>query len=102
MAMVVICRAIADEDGSAAASHAAAAVTGYVADRCDLPPGNVTRNDVINQLRQRNLPEATIDKVDVLLVECEGVQYGAAERASVKDLIERARDCVNQLERRKL
>lgn len=102
MAMAVICRAIADEDGSAAASHAAAAVTGYVADRCDLPPGNVTRNDVINQLRQRSLPEAAIDKVDVLLAECEGVQYGAAERAGVKDLIERARDCVNQLERRKL
>lgn len=102
MAMAVICRTIADEDRSAAASHVAAAVTGYVADRCDLPPGNVTRNDVINQLRQRNLPEATIDKVDVLLAECEGVHYGAAECASVKDLIERARDCLNQLERRKL
>ena len=102
MAMEVIRRAIADEDGSAAASHAAAAVTGYVADRCSLPPGNVTRNDVINQLRQRNLPETTIDKVDVLLAECEMVQYGAVERASVQDLIERARDCVYRLERRKL
>ena len=77
-------------------------MTRYIADRCDLPPGNVTRGNVIAQLRSRNLPDATIDRVDELLAECEGAQYGAAEHAGAKGFIERARDCVNELERRKL
>jgi len=101
-ATAAIRRAIADASGSAAASHVAAAVMGYVANRCNLPPGNVTRNDVVNQLRLHKLPEATINQVDELLADCEGVQYGAVERASRKDLVKRARDCLNELERRKV
>jgi len=101
-AVAAIGRAIADREGSAVATHVAGAVTRYVADRCDLPPGNVTRHDVVNQLRLREVPEAVINKVDELLAECEGAQYGAAERGSVRDLVERARDCVNELQRRKL
>jgi hypothetical protein len=101
-AIAAVRGAIAATDGSAAASHAAIVVTRYVADRCNLPPGNVNRDDVIAQLRLRNLPDATIDRVDELLAECEGAQYGAAEHADAKGFIERARDCVNELERQKL
>ena len=74
----------------------------YVADRCNLSPGNVTREEVLRQLRMRKLPKAAIDRVDELLTECEETQYGAAKHASAKRCIERARDCLRELERRRL
>jgi len=101
-ALAAIRRAVTGADKAAAASCAAGAVVRYVADRCNLSAGNVTREDVLRQLRMRNLPEATINRVDELLTECEGTQYGAAEHASTKRCIERARDCLSELERRKL
>ena len=102
VATAAIRRAAADADGPTAASRTAQAVTGYVADRFNLPPGNVTRGDVIRQLRLHDLPEEMIRNVDSLLVECEATQYGAVAEASVEDLIGRARDCLWELQRRKL
>jgi hypothetical protein len=101
-ALAAIRRAVAGADEAAAASCAAQAVARYVADRCNLSSGNVTREEVLRQLRSRNLPEATITRVDELLTECEVTQYGAAEHASAKRCIKRARDCLSDLERRKL
>ncbi|UCE61469.1 MAG: BatD family protein, partial [Phycisphaerales bacterium] len=101
-ALAAIRRASAEADGKASVAHSAAAVTGYVADRCNLPPGNITREDVLRELRSRKLPETAINKVDHLLAECEAAQYGTTEHVSVKRLIQQARDCVTELERRKL
>ena len=80
----------------------AVALTGYVADRCNLPSGGITRKDVLRQLNLRNIREETVNRVDRLLAEFEAAQYGVVEHASVNELINRARVCVNELERQKL
>jgi hypothetical protein len=100
-ALVMIRNARADPDRSAAASHIAAGVRGYVADRCNLPAGSATRNEIIDCLRRQNVPEAVIATIDALLAACEKAQYAAAEDANTDDLAERARRCVNELERQK-
>ena len=99
-ALAAIRRATTDPGESPSASPIAAAVTGYLADRCNLPLGSVTRTDVISELRLRDLPEALINEVDALLAECETAQYGASRDAVGGDLAELARSCVNSLERR--
>ena len=100
-AMTAIRRAIADENRSAAASHVAIALTGYVADRCNLPPGGTTRSDAVSQLRAGNVPQTLVNEIDGLLAQCEGAQFAAVEDAGTEDLAEQARDCVRKLERRK-
>lgn len=97
-AIVMIRHARADADGAVAASRIAAAVIGYVADRCNLPAGSATRNETIDCLRSHNVPEALIEEVDRLLAECEEAQYAAAQHATSADYAERARSCVNKLE----
>jgi hypothetical protein len=100
-AMVIIRQARAEARGSVAAARIAAAVTGYVADRYNLPTGSTTRNETTDQLRQHDVPEALIDKIDGLLAECEQAQYAAAQDAKTDDFAERARGCVNQFERQR-
>ncbi|MBU0618347.1 MAG: BatD family protein [Planctomycetes bacterium] len=100
-AIVMIRHTRAEASGAVAASRIAAAVTGYVADRCNLPGGSATRNEIIDHLRLHSVPEALIDKIDALLAECEEAQYAAAQDASADDYAERARSCVNELERQR-
>jgi hypothetical protein len=100
--MAAIRRAVTDAGESASASPIAAAVTGYVADRCNLPLGTVTRSEVITELRSRSLPEALVNEIDALLAECETARYGARRDAVGGDLADRARSFVNTLEKRKL
>ncbi len=88
-------------DATSAASTVSAAVTGYVADRCNLPPGGLTRVDAVSRLRHQHVAEDLVSRVDGLLAECENAQY-AGGRASADDLATRARQCINELERVKL
>ncbi len=84
------------------AAGIATALTGYVADKCNVPVAGVTRSDAVLQLRTRNVPDVLVSQVDELLAECESAQYGAASHADANDLAKRAQRCVNELERGKL
>ncbi len=86
----------------AASGGIASAVTQYIADRCNLPAGGVTRGDAVAQLRGRRISEHVIEDVDALLAECESAQYAGAKHASSNDLAGRARRCIDELERQKL
>ncbi len=97
-AMAAIRLAACNSDDPSSAPTIAAAVSGYIADRCNLPPGGTTRGDAIGALRTRGAPEGLIDEVDALLSECETARYGASPAAVADNLIERALRCVNSLE----
>jgi hypothetical protein len=99
-ATAAIRAAMAENDASAAASRIGAALTGYIADRCNLPAASVTRNDAVSELRSRNVPDVLIDDIDELLAECEGAQYGAARHSGGSETADRVRRCVEELERR--
>ena len=101
-AMAAIRRAVTDAGESASASPIAAAVTGYVADRSNLPLCTDPRSEVITELRSRSLPEALVNEIDALLAECETARYGARRDAVGGDLADRARSFVDTLEKRKL
>lgn len=92
----------ASNDTNAASGSIASAVTQYIADRCDLPAGGVTRGDAMAQLRRRGMPEDVIGHVDALLAECESAQYAGTEQTTRNDLVGRARHCIDELERHKL
>ena len=80
----------------------AATVSGYIADRCDLPLGGLTRADALEQLRQRDTPTDLIDRVDGLLETCESLKFAAGVRVSADDLVARTTDCIHRLQREKL
>jgi hypothetical protein len=100
-AMAAIHRAATEAGEPTSVSSIAAAVTGYVADRCNLPPGSVTRSDALRELRSRNLSPELVDEIDVLLAECETAQYGGSPDAAAGGLAGRARRCVDALEERR-
>ncbi len=91
----------ARDNGSNTAAAVSAALTGYVADRCNLPPGGVTRADAVRQLRSRAVPAEVVDQVDALLSHCESAQYAGGGDGAAGDLVTGAKKCIEQLERRR-
>lgn len=81
----------------------AAAVTSaigqYVADRCNLPSGGMTRAAVLEQLAARSLPADLVQQVDRLLEECESVHYAGSGTQSADPLRDAALRCIDRLER---
>ncbi len=78
------------------------AVTNYVADRCDLPAGALTRAEVVERLRRAGVAEDLVRDVESLLGECEHLRY-AGDGARGEDAItERAARCIERLGRRRL
>lgn len=53
-----------------------AAVVGYIADRCGVPAGGMTRIEARRLLESRRIAPAIIDQVDALLELVEQAQYG--------------------------
>jgi hypothetical protein len=100
-ALLMIRRARSEADASLAASRIAAALTGYVTDHCNLPAGSATRGEIVDHLRQQDVPEEMVVRIDELLGECEAAQYAAAEGASTDEFAQRARGCVNELDRQR-
>ena len=92
----------AHADGSDSAAAVSAALTGYVADRCNLPPGGVTRADAVHQLRLRNVQDNTINRFDALLSRCENARYAGGDHVAADDLTAGAKRCIDQLERCRL
>jgi hypothetical protein len=100
-AMLMIRHARATADNEVATSCIAAALSRYVADRCNLPSGSTTRNEIIDHLHLHNVPQALTNAVDELLAECEEAQYAGAQDARTNLLAQRARRCLNDLEKQR-
>ena len=78
-----------------------AAITGYVADRCNLPTGGLTRDVVVAHLTEHQVAPDVVRQVDHLLQRCENLQYGGADRAATGELVELAMRCIKNLERQR-
>ncbi len=108
--MAALRLAEAEPDRAVAVSQVVAAVTGFIADRRNLPRGGLTRSEAINQLRAADVPEDLIKDVDRLLAECERARFHGREptdtdvhrRDARTTLVERGRGCVNDLAGRKI
>lgn len=81
------------------AALVAAAVSGYLADRCNLPSGGLTRAYVIEQLTARSVQSGTVSRVDGLLALCEGAHYGASAVTTSAEWVQEAKACIDLLER---
>lgn len=89
--------AAATGQAASAPTAVAAALAGYVADRCNLPPGGLTRAEVVRELSQRRVSESIVGEVDRLLECCETLQYAPAGESTGDELADAARRCVRGL-----
>jgi hypothetical protein len=84
---------------AASAARLAAAATGYVADRCNLPAGGLTRAEAIEHLMRRGASRELVAELNQFLERCEAMQYAAGASASGDDLAQAATCCINRLEK---
>ncbi len=85
-----------------AAAAAASAIGQYVADRCNVPTGGMTRSAVLEQLRTRGASADIVDQVDGLLEECESIHYAGTGTRSAAELLSAAVSCIDRLERERI
>ncbi|MBN2561583.1 MAG: protein BatD [Phycisphaerae bacterium] len=78
------------------------ALVGYIADRCNVPAGGLTREDAVRLIAERGVPEPTVRVVDALLGSLELAEYGGQAREAVRDGAASALRLVGELERCKL
>jgi hypothetical protein len=92
----------ARNDPEPGAAHAIAlALSDYVADRCNLPAGTLTRVEVTAHLTASGVPQHLVDDVGDILAECEQLRYGGA--AGQTDALQRrAAATIRGLERERL
>lgn len=76
----------------------AESLTGYVADRLNLPMGGLTRQNITTHLRDAGAPESIIDDVDAVLAECEHRHYAGGTGNHDAALATTARACIDELE----
>ena len=100
---------IGDDNAVPQLERIAEALSDYVADRCNLPPGAMTRSEITDLLRQclaggksGGAEGEMIESVDALLAECERSRYAGGGQADVSSAAERATDLINRLERETL
>lgn len=79
----------------------AAALRGYVSDRCALPSGGLTRAEVDTQLRQA-VDQTLADRVDSILARCEQCCYAGGTGEDLGGLSGTAAAVINELERSRL
>jgi hypothetical protein len=93
----------AASDGDAHQAHGiVAAITGFIADRCDLPPGTMTSHDVTSTLNAAGITAETVSRVNALLTACETAQF-AGDSSSVDDsVLHDARNCLALLQKERL
>ncbi|NOT01656.1 MAG: hypothetical protein HOP29_13625 [Phycisphaerales bacterium] len=85
--------------GGDAATAVSAALLGYVADRCNLPHGGLTRSDAVTRLNDRGVADDLVREIDAVLAECEAARYAASVGGGESFSAKRARACIQQLER---
>ncbi len=84
------------------ANLAAAAVSEYVADRCNLPAGALTTAEVIERLAGAAVAPEVLKDVEALLADCEQHRYAGAMGGEANSIADRARRCLDRLERERL
>jgi hypothetical protein len=84
---------------AASAARLAAAATGYVADRCNLPVGGLTRAEAVDHLMRRGVSRDLVAELNRLLERCEAMQYAAGASASGDDLAQAVSRCISRLEK---
>ena len=89
----------AAREKSGAEAQIASALAGYIADRCNLPPGAHTRADVAASLQRRQLSSDMIQQVTALMQQCEHAAYTGSANGSVSDLARQAGAILKRLER---
>ncbi len=88
--------------GAPAASQLAAAVTGYLADRLNVPGEAMTRDEARRLLADKNANPTVAAEVDGLLADLELAQFAGLAAAPSSDLIDRATGCLDNLESERL
>ena len=90
----------AGSDGPRANADAtAAALAEYVADRCNLPAGALTGEEVVEQLRARGAPAELLTDVETLLEASAQLRYAGEQVAETDSIAERVVRCIDRLER---
>jgi|CXWL01.1.fsa_nt_gi hypothetical protein len=75
------------------------ALIGYVADRCNVPAGGLTRAEVSALLGGRGAAPELVSRVDQLLDTLEQAEYGGGQLAVTPQLIEQTQAALSELER---
>jgi len=95
-------RAIAAASGSSGpAEQVAGAVLGYVADRCNLPTGGLTRVEARNALTTRKVAAHLVAEMDTLLNRCDDIRYAGGGSDATGDLVNATKQCISALERQR-
>lgn len=84
------------------AETTAAAISDYVADRCNLPAGTLTRDEVVRRLRDRGVAADLLGEVESLLADCERLRYAGDGSDLVDSIAGRAALCLKRLERARI
>jgi len=95
-------RALVESDGVLSPGQVRAAVLGYVADRCNVPAGGLTRGEAVALLNRRRAPADASRSLDNLLEELEQLEYGGVAGGTDPALLSRAMALLEVLERCKL
>ena len=91
-------RAEATEEAQATAL----ALSDYVSDRCNLPPGALTSAEVVEKLHGRRVPADLVADVESLLGVCEALRYAGGDAAETDSITQRAARCIARLERERI
>ena len=76
------------------ANLAAAAVSEYVADRCNLPPGALTTTEVVERLADAGISPEVLEDVATLLGGCAQHRYAGRAGGAVHAVPQHARTCL--------
>jgi hypothetical protein len=91
-------RGVGVADTSQVAAAISSAIGNYVADRCNLPAGGMTRSAVVDQLHRRSVKAELITTADQLLAECEAIHFAGAGSRTAGELQASVMDCLKRLE----
>ncbi|MHC5114029.1 MAG: BatD family protein [Planctomycetota bacterium] len=89
-------------EGAGSAEAVAAAVTDYIADRCNVPAGALTGAEATDRLRTNEVDAELTQEIETLLAECERAQYAGGVATDTATLTKRAEQCIVRLERERL
>lgn len=88
--------------GNPAPGQVRAAVVGYIADRCGVPGGGLTRAEIAKLLHERGIESEIAREVDSLLESVELAEYGGSGDSAAREAAASARTILARLEKCKL